>query len=137
MDKAFSDALDKFKDKSPFVSNIEEDTKDNEDFFHVVYTGPNSQISLVNLNPKEDIGMESHPQDQFFRVEEGEGMCEVDGQKYPLREGDAVLVPGGSKHNVTKLVMSSIGLTSSTGNSNHIINTHCNISDDNGFDSRP
>ena len=101
MDHIFSKAIDKLKNKEPFVSDIEKDTADNDDFFRVVYTGPDSQISLVSLKPKEDIGMESHPQDQFFRVEDGEGECEINGEKYDIGAGMAVLIPGGAEHNVT------------------------------------
>ena len=50
------------------------------------------------LKPWEDIGMEAHKSDQFFRVEKGSGEVVLDGVKTPIREGSAVVVPGGTQH---------------------------------------
>ena len=55
----------------------------------------------MSLKPKEEIGLETHPDnDQFFRFEEGEGKCIVDGTEYAVGDGVAVIVPAGAKHNV-------------------------------------
>jgi len=49
----------------------------------------------------EEIGLETHTDnDQFFRVEKGNGKCVIDGNEYTLADGDAVVVPSGAKHNV-------------------------------------
>ena len=66
-----------------FKSNIEKDTIKNRNFRKVLYTGKNSQLVLMSLKPKEDIGMEVHPDnDQFLRFEGGRGRAEIDGNKY-------------------------------------------------------
>jgi mannose-6-phosphate isomerase-like protein (cupin superfamily) len=53
------------------------------------------------LGPKEEIGMEVHPDnDQFFRFEEGEGKCIIDGHEYKIWDGFAIVVPAGAKHNI-------------------------------------
>jgi len=55
----------------------------------------------MNLKPMEEIGMETHPNiDQFFRFEEGEGKAIIDGVEHKIKDGDAVIVPAGAKHNV-------------------------------------
>lgn len=84
-----------------FSSNIEEDTIANEDFRKVLYTGKHSQLVLMSLNAKEEIGMETHPDnDQFFRFEKGEGKVVIDGNEYEVSDGSAIVVPSGAEHNV-------------------------------------
>ena len=84
-----------------FKSNIDKDTLGNKNFRKVLYTGKNLQLVLMTLKPGEDIGMETHPHnDQFFRFESGKGKCFIDGNEYNVKEGDAILVPAGAKHNV-------------------------------------
>lgn len=84
-----------------FNINIEKETLENDNFRKVLYTGKNSQLVLMSLRPKEDIGMEVHPEnDQFFRFEKGEGKCIIDGNEYALADGVAVIVPAGAEHNI-------------------------------------
>ena len=84
-----------------FVVNIEKKTEENNNFRQVLYTGKNSQLVLMSLKPKEEIGMEVHPDnDQFFRIEKGKGKCLIDGNEYDLEGGVAILVPSGAQHNV-------------------------------------
>jgi mannose-6-phosphate isomerase-like protein (cupin superfamily) len=52
------------------------------------------------LKPKEEIGMEVHQLDQFFRVEEGAGEAVLDGTRTAISAGFAVLVPAGTNHNI-------------------------------------
>jgi mannose-6-phosphate isomerase-like protein (cupin superfamily) len=51
------------------------------------------------LKPGEEIGMELHQLDQFFRVEEGTGEAILDGVHTKIKAGFAILVPAGTKHN--------------------------------------
>ena len=84
-----------------FKLNIEKDTIKNKNFRKVLYTSKHSQLVLMSLKPKEDIGEEVHPEnDQFLRFEGGRGRVEVDGNKYTVKDGDAVVIPSGAKHNV-------------------------------------
>lgn len=84
-----------------FVSNIEQDTLANEDFRHVLYTGKHSQLVLMCLKPNEEIGIETHPDnDQFFRFEKGQGKCIIDGNESAIADGMAVVVPAGAEHNI-------------------------------------
>ena len=87
--------------KKGFTANLEEETRKNMDFRRVLYTGKYSQLVLMCLKPKEDIGEETHDDvDQFFRFEEGEGVVVIDGVKHVLKEGSGVIVPSGANHNV-------------------------------------
>lgn len=84
-----------------FVINIEDATKGNDNFRKVLYTGKNSQLVLMSLKPGEEIGMEVHPDnDQFFRVDEGEGKVIIDGNEYEIEDGFAIVIPAGANHNV-------------------------------------
>ena len=80
---------------------IEKETRKNTDFRRVLYTGKSSQLVLMSLKPGEEIGEETHDDvDQFFRFEEGEGKVVIDDVAHVVKDGDAVIVPQGAKHNV-------------------------------------
>ena len=84
-----------------FFGEIEELTLQNQNFRKVLYTGRHSQLVLMSLKPGEEIGLETHQDnDQFFRFEKGEGKVIIDGNEYPVKDGSAIVVPAGAKHNV-------------------------------------
>lgn len=84
-----------------FVQDIEKATIANSDFRKVLYTAKHSQLVLMSLKPGEDIGLETHPDnDQFFRVEKGQGTCIIDGNEYAISDGFALIIPAGAKHNI-------------------------------------
>ena len=83
-----------------YVQDIESLAIKNGDFRRVLYTAKNSQLVLMALKPKEEIGMEVHKLDQFFRVEEGSGDAVLDGVRTAIRAGFAVVIPAGTNHNI-------------------------------------
>lgn len=83
-----------------FVQNIEKIAVANQDFRQVLYTAKNCQLVVMSLKSKEEIGMEVHKLDQFFRVEEGNGEAILDGVHTAISTGFAVLVPAGTNHNI-------------------------------------
>lgn len=81
--------------------NIEEETLKNNNFRQVLYTGKNTQLVLMVIEPGSEIGSEIHTEnDQFFRFEEGEGKVIIDENEYLVSDGTAVIVPAGARHNV-------------------------------------
>lgn len=87
-----------------FCINIEEATLENDNFRKVLYTSKHSQLVLMNLKPKEEIGMEVHEEnDQFFRFEKGQGKCIIDGNEYEVGDGFTVVVPAGAQHNIINI----------------------------------
>ena len=91
----------------PFVFNIEDYTTENETYRTTLWTGEYMQLTVMNILPGEDIGLELHTDhDQFIRVEEGEGLVLMgdteDDLSFQKRvEHDfAVMVPAGKWHNV-------------------------------------
>jgi len=83
-----------------FVQNIEDIANKNKEFRRVLYTAGNIQLVVMSLNPNEEIGMELHDLDQFFRVEEGTGEALIEGVRTGIRAGFVVLIPSGTKHNI-------------------------------------
>lgn len=84
-----------------YRTNIEKESLENEDFRKVLYTAKYSQLVLMSLLPKEEIGFEIHPdRDQFFRFEKGEGRVFIDESEYDVKDGDVAIIPAGARHNV-------------------------------------
>src|SRR5688500_1146312 len=84
-----------------YVTNIEKDTLENTDYRRVLFTGRNTQLVLMTLQPGEEIGMEVHEEhDQFIRVESGSGSAVLNGEQHRLEDGTAVVIPAGVEHNV-------------------------------------
>jgi len=83
-----------------FLINIEQAAKENNNFRKVLYTAKNSQLVVMSLKPREDIGEEIHELDQFLRIEAGNGRVILNEKEYEINDGFAVVVPAGTKHNV-------------------------------------
>ncbi|MBI2847907.1 MAG: cupin domain-containing protein [Chloroflexi bacterium] len=84
-----------------FMVPIEQKTLDNDYFRQVLFTGRNAQLVVMSLPPGEEIGNEVHDKvDQFFRIEQGEATFVAGEEKHIARDGDAVIVPAGTYHNV-------------------------------------
>ena len=84
-----------------YVTNIENDTLENDDYRRVLFTGRNTQLVLMTLQPGEEIGKEIHEEhDQFIRIESGTGSVILNGEKHRLADGVAVVIPAGVEHNV-------------------------------------
>lgn len=85
----------------PYHGNIEQETQSNEYFRKVLYTGNNSQLVVMTLQPNEEIGNEVHNEnDQFIRVESGVGKAIIDEVEYDLSDGMAIVIPSGLYHNI-------------------------------------
>lgn len=87
-----------------FVDDIEKLTLKNNNYRKVINTTKKSQLVLMSLKPLEEIGMEVHKtKDQFLRIEQGTGVAILNGKKYKLKDGSAVVVPAGTNHNIINL----------------------------------
>ncbi|QBK26936.1 cupin domain-containing protein [Ureibacillus thermophilus] len=92
---------------APFVVNIEEAAEQNKTYRTALWTGNYLQVTLMSLQPGEDIGLEIHPHtDQFLRIEQGEGIVEMGrtpnnlNYRRKVKEDSAIMVPAGTWHNV-------------------------------------
>ena len=90
-----------------WVGDIEQATLDNTTFRTVLFTGKYEQLTVMRLQPGEDIGREVHDDhDQFLRIEEGRARVEfgrsadeVD-ETHEVEDDWAIIVPAGVWHNV-------------------------------------
>ncbi len=83
-----------------YITDIEKETIDNDNFRKVLFTAKHSQLVLMSLKPSEEIGEEVHELDQFIRIEAGQGKAVMDGEESEVQDGTAIVVPAGTKHNV-------------------------------------
>ena len=84
-----------------YVTDIERDTLDNDDYRRVLFTGLHTQLVLMALQPGEEIGLETHEEhDQFIRIESGNGKAVLNGEAQALHDGIALVIPAGVEHNV-------------------------------------
>lgn len=89
------------KHKKGFHIKLESETVANTDFRRVLYTNEQIQLVLMSLKPGEEIGLETHPDnDQFFRFDAGQGKVLINTSSYDVTDGDAIIVPKGAEHNV-------------------------------------
>lgn len=95
---------------NPLVININEATKQNIAFRSALWTGKYFQITLMTLQPGEDIGLEIHPNvDQFIRIEQGQGFTQMGQSKENLNftgmvhDDSAIIIPAGIWHNLTNV----------------------------------
>ena len=86
---------------SGYSINLEQRTLAGNNFREVLYTTQRSQLVIMTLQPGEEIGLEKHEgHDQFIRVEAGQGVAILDGERHALEDGVAVVIPAGTEHNV-------------------------------------
>ncbi|AXI00024.1 cupin domain-containing protein [Sporosarcina sp. PTS2304] len=104
---------------TPLVLNIEKATKQNNTFRTVLWTGENLQLTLMNIKPGEEIGLELHSDvDQFIRLESGQGLVQMGDTRERLdffrvvEAGDSIIIPAGKWHNLKNIGNESITLYS-------------------------
>lgn len=95
-----------------YVTNIEADTLANTNFRKVLYTASYMQLVLMSVPAGGEIGEEVHGQDQFIRVEAGEGKAVLDGVEHELRDGSVVVIPASTTHNILNVGESDLKLYS-------------------------
>ena len=110
----------------PFVMNINEVTKQNNNFRTALWTGNHLQVTLMSINVGESIGLEMHPNvDQFIRIEQGYGLVQMGNNKNNLNferkvyDDFAIIIPAGKWHNLTNIGNVPIKLYSIYAPPNH------------------
>ncbi len=93
--------------KQPWVVNIEDLTRENDNFRTTKWTGQNLQMTVMSVKPHGEIGLEKHDKgDQFIRVEQGEARVVMGKSKDKMtfdkkvRDAWAIFIPKGYWHNV-------------------------------------
>jgi mannose-6-phosphate isomerase-like protein (cupin superfamily) len=84
-----------------YHGNIEKQTEKNTFYRKVIFTTKNMQLVLMSIPAGEEIGMERHKGlSQFIRVEKGKGMAIIGHSKRKLKDGYAIIIPPGRRHNI-------------------------------------
>lgn len=114
----------------PFVVDIEEITKANENFRTAIWTGKDLQMTLMSIKEGGDIGLEIHNEnDQFLRVEQGVAKVLMGASKDNLdfsavAESDfGIFIPAGVWHNVVNIGEGELKLYSLYGPAHHAVGT--------------
>lgn len=94
----------------PQVFDLETATVENDAYRAVAWSGRHLQLTLMSIEPGEDIGLETHPEtDQFLRLDAGRGRVQMGPApdrldfEREIEDGWAVFVPAGTWHNVTNI----------------------------------
>jgi len=92
---------------NPFVINIERATRQNNYYRIALWTGEYLQLTLMSINPGDEIGLELHTEhDQFIRIESGQGIVMMGDRREQLDfrervyDGYAIFIPAGKWHNL-------------------------------------
>lgn len=84
-----------------WTGSITDAARDNADFRRVLSTGPHAQLVVMSIPAGGEIGEEVHDDvDQVVSIVEGSGEAVLDDVPSQIGDGDLVLVPAGTKHNV-------------------------------------
>lgn len=91
----------------PLVVNIDEVTKENNNYRSTLWTGCYLQVTLMCIPVGGDIGLEIHTDvDQFLRIEQGQGLVLMGEKRDRLDfqekvcDGFAIIIPAGKWHNL-------------------------------------
>lgn len=107
--------------KSPFLGNLRELAKKNTDFRRVVFTGEHLQFTVMAIPPGGDIGEETHEAvEQVFFCVSGQGKTVLNGKAKTFGEGDVLVVPPGTKHNLMNTGDEALKFYTSYSPPNHL-----------------
>ncbi|MDR7869314.1 MAG: cupin domain-containing protein [Tissierellaceae bacterium] len=91
----------------PYVLNIEKAAEQNDYFRRALWTGRHLQLTVMSINPGDDIGLEIHPNsDQFISIEKGQALVLMGDSRNNLYfrqmafEDYGVFIPAGKWHNI-------------------------------------
>lgn len=89
------------------VPQIVEEAKKNNNWKYAYATGKHAQLVFMNIspdtNPKNEIGMETHPFDQIIIIASGKAKVLLNDQASTAKTGDLIFIPLGTAHNVINL----------------------------------
>lgn len=91
----------------PFVANIDRAAMRNTYYRTTLWTGEYLQMTLMQIDPGEDIGLEVHTDhDQFLMIVSGYGLVTMGksqtqlGYQQNVQSGYGIFVPAGTWHNL-------------------------------------
>lgn len=95
---------------NPYVVDIEELTKQNNNFRTAQWTGSHLQLTTMSIEVGGEVGLEVHEDtDQFLRIEAGKAKIvmgpseEVQDKEWEAEDDWAIFVPAGTWHNIINI----------------------------------
>lgn len=92
---------------NPYVVNIKNATEQNYNYRVALWTGNYLQLTVMSIDPGDDIGLEIHTDhDQFIRIEKGQGLVLMGDSRDQLYyrervyEDYVIFIPAGKWHNL-------------------------------------
>lgn len=89
------------------VPQIFEEAKKNQNWKTALATGQEAQVVLMSIspltNPKNEIGVETHPFDQVILIAQGNAKAVLKGKESFVKEGGLLFIPMGTEHNVINM----------------------------------
>ena len=76
--------------------------------YEIVHESPNFEVGVYVLVAPEPDRQQPHDYDEVYVVLEGHGVLTVEGEDFPITEGDAIFVPAGADHQFTGYVELSV-----------------------------
>ncbi|MBU2101570.1 cupin domain-containing protein [Patescibacteria group bacterium] len=88
-----------------YVDNIEKATLENMDYRRVLYTGKHSQLVVISIKPRDEIGNEVHEDiDQFIRIEKGRAKLVLNNEdEQEVGDDFGIVIPSGTYHNIINI----------------------------------
>jgi len=93
-----------------WIGDIESVTLANENFRTVVFTGNQTQLTVMRIPAGGEVGWEMHGHiDQFLRIEAGEARVDLGrtqdkvDESHDVSDDWAIIVPAGTWHNVVNI----------------------------------
>ena len=69
--------------------------------YEIVHESPGLEIGVYVLVAPEPDRQQPHADDEIYVPISGSGVLEVEGEKVPVREGEAIFVEAGADHRFT------------------------------------
>jgi mannose-6-phosphate isomerase-like protein (cupin superfamily) len=106
-----------------FLTDMKKLALANNHFRKVVYTGNRTQFTVMSLPPNGEIGKETHRHvEQIFFCVSGKGKTTINGVSRPLVEGDVLVVPQNTAHNIVNVGKTPLKFYTSYSPPNHLPN---------------
>jgi mannose-6-phosphate isomerase-like protein (cupin superfamily) len=110
-----------------WIENLHEITEKNTNFRTVLWTGENSQVVCMSIQPGQDIGEEVHPHvDQIIYFQNGPATVYLaESEETKKREvkvvdtGWTMIIPAGTWHNIVNTGKTSLQLYTVYAPKNH------------------
>lgn len=86
------------------IINIDKETINNTNYRKVLFTAEKLQLVLMNIQPGDEIGEETHEDgDQFIRIEQGRCKVILNDEEYIAETDSGIIIKANVKHNIINI----------------------------------